>query len=258
MGRPPISVLLPTYNCATTVRATLESVRWADEILVVDSFSTDDTLDICREFGARILQHEYINSAAQKNWALPQCRHEWVLQIDSDEEATPELREEIEKAAASAPPEAHAFRMPRRNHMLGRWVRYGGVYPDPQIRLIRRDQGRWRDREVHAHIVVPGVVGDLRCDLIHHDIPTISKPLRNLDRYTRYEADELRKNGKAFRWHHLLVRPLGAFLHRYFWLQGFRDGWRGLIVCAYWGIYVFMTRAKLWELEELHLEASPK
>src|SRR5262249_32694269 len=96
MTRPPISVLLPTYNCANRVGATLESIKWADEILVVDSYSTDDTLDLCRKYNARIIQHEYVNSAKQKNWALPQCRHEWVLQIDSDEVLSPELRAEIE------------------------------------------------------------------------------------------------------------------------------------------------------------------
>ena len=258
MNRPPISVLLPTFNCAKTVRATLESVKWADEILVADSYSTDATLDICREYGARVIQHEYSNSARQKNWALPQCRHDWVLQIDSDEVLTEELREEIEKAAATAGPEVHAFRMPRRNHMLGRWVRFGGTYPDYQVRLLRRDCGRWREREVHAHIEVPGQVATLKSDLLHYDIPAIAKPLGNLDRYTRYEADELKKHGRSFRWHHLLLRPLGAFLYRYLWLQGFRDGWRGLIICGYWGAYVFFTRAKLWELEELQLEKSPR
>lgn len=256
--RPPITVLLPTFNCAATVRATLESVQWADEILVVDSYSTDATLDICREYGARIIQHEYINSAKQKNWALPQCRHEWVVQIDSDEVLTDELRQEIERAVATVPGEVHAFRMPRRNHMMGRWVRYGGTYPDHQIRVLRRDRARWTEREVHAHINVPGKIETLRHDLLHYDIPHVGRPLRNLDRYTRYEADELNKKGVKFRWHHLLVRPLGVFLYRYLWLQGFRDGWRGLVICAYWSMYVFFTRAKLWELEELGLDKSPR
>jgi glycosyltransferase involved in cell wall biosynthesis len=257
MNRPPISVLLPTYNCANTVRATLESVKWADEILVVDSYSTDGTLDVCRAYGARIIQHEYINSAKQKNWALPQCKHEWVLQIDSDETLTPDLRTEIEQAVAGASPEVHAFRMPRRNHVLGQWVRHGGVYPDHQIRLVRRDQARWSEREVHAHISVLGRIDTLRHDLLHSDVLNLCKPLRNFDRYTRYEADELKKKGKRFRWHHLLLRPCAAFLYRFLWLQGFRDGWRGLIMCAYWSFYVFFTRAKLWEMEELGLEKSP-
>src|SRR5260370_6427534 len=143
MPRPPISILLPTFNCANSVRDTLESLKWADEIVAVDSYSTDGTLDICREFGARIIQHEYVNSAKQKNWAVPQCRHEWVLQIDTDEMLSPELKEEIEQAVAAAPQEVHAFRMPRRNHVLGRFMRYGGIYPDYQTRLFRREHGRW-------------------------------------------------------------------------------------------------------------------
>ena len=258
MVRPPISVLLPTYNCANIVRNTLESVKWADEILVVDSYSTDGTLDICREYGARIIQHEYINSAKQKNWAAPQCRYEWILQIDTDEVLEPGLRQEIESVVAAVPPEVHAFRVPRKNHVLGRWMRYGGVYPDYQTRLFRRDKGQWIEREVHAHVVVPGQVSTLQHHILHCGMPHISKQLRNLDRYTRYEADELRKQGKRFHWYHLIVRPWLAFLNRYFWLQGFREGWRGLIVCAYMAIYDFLIFAKLWELEELGLTRSPR
>src|SRR5207248_2983357 len=123
-------------------------------------------------------------------------------------------------------------RMPRRNHVLGAWMRFGGAYPDYQIRVMRRDHAKWREREVHAHIAVAGDIKTLGHDLSHADVIHLSKPLRTLDRYTRYEADELKKNGQRFRWHHLLVRPLGAFLYRYLWLQGFRDGWRGLILCA--------------------------
>jgi glycosyltransferase involved in cell wall biosynthesis len=258
MARPPISVLLPTYNCAKIVRDTLDSIKWADEILVVDSCSTDGTPDVCREYTARILQHEYINSAKQKNWAGRQCRYEWVLQIDTDEVVSSELRAEIEEAVATASPEVHAFRMPRRNIVLGRWMRYGGIYPDYQVRLFRRDHGRWQEREVHAHVMVPGAMRTLRHDLLHHGMAHITAQLRNLDRYTRYEADELKKTGKRFHWHQLVIRPWLAFLYRYLWLQGFRDGWRGLIVCAYLGIYVFFTRAKLWEIEQLGLENSPR
>jgi glycosyltransferase involved in cell wall biosynthesis len=255
---PPISILLPTFNNANSVRETLESVKWADEILVVDSFSTDETVAICREYGARLLQHEYINSAKQKNWAAPQCRHEWVLQIDTDETLEPGAREEIEAAIASCPADVHAFRLPRRNHVLGRWLRRCGIYPDYQMRLFRRDQGRWIEREVHAHVVVPGEVRTLKHHVMHYGMPSISKQLRNLDRYTRYEADELRKQGIRFRWSRVVVRPWLVFLHRYFWLRGFLDGWRGFVLCSYLAIYAFLSQAKLWELEELGLEQSPR
>ena len=205
-----------------------------------------------------MIQHEYINSAKQKNWAAPQCQHEWVLQIDTDEVVSAELRQEIEVALAAAPSGLDAYRMPRRNEMLGRWVRYGGVYPDYQTRLFRRDRGRWREREVHAHLEVPGRTGTLRNPILHFGMPHLSKQLRNLDRYTRYEADELRKNGKRFRIVDLLVKPPLVFMHRYLWLQGFRDGLRGFIESAYLAVYEFLSYAKLWELEELGLESSPK
>jgi glycosyltransferase involved in cell wall biosynthesis len=249
---------LPTFNCAKSVRATLESVKWADEILVVDSFSTDATLAVCQEYGARVIQHEYINSARQKNWAISQCKYEWVLQIDSDEVLPPELRSEVEAAIAASTADVHAFRIPRRNHMLGKWVRRGGMYPDYQTRVVRRDVARWQDREVHAHIQVPGRVVTLTADLVHADIVSLSKPLRTLDRYTRYEADELRNKGARFRWHHLLVRPAGVFLYRYVRRGGFRDGWRGLILAVYWAVYVFFARAKLWEMEALGIGQSPR
>jgi glycosyltransferase involved in cell wall biosynthesis len=225
---------------------------------VVDSFSTDRTLEICKEYGCRILQHEYVNSASQKNWAAPQCAHEWVFQIDSDEIAGPGLWKEMGEAISRSNDHTHAFRIPRRNHFLGRWMRYGGFYPDRQVRLFRRDAGAWQNREVHAHLQVPGEIGTLQSYLIHHDAPTVSRRMVNLDRYTRYEADELRKNGKRFHWHDLVLRPFAAFGYRYLWQQGFRDGWRGFVHCAYMGIYVFLSRAKLWELEELRMERSPR
>src|SRR5439155_5040643 len=125
----PLSVLLPTFNNAEIIRRTLESVQWADEILVVDSFSTDNTLAICREYGARIIQHEYIQSAKQKNWAIPQCRHEWVLQIDTDEVLESGLREEIEATIENSPG-VDGFHIPFKHHVLGKWVRVCGLYPD--------------------------------------------------------------------------------------------------------------------------------
>ena len=251
-------MLLPTYNCATTVRATLEAVKWAGEILVVDSYSTDATLDICREFGARIVQHEYINSAKQKNWAETQCRHEWVLQIDADEVLEVGLQDEIEQAIATVPQDVHLFRIPRKNHMLGQWIRYGGNFPDYQTRLFRRGKARWNEREVHAHMEVNGDVRTLRHCLLHNNMPHISKELRNLDRYTRYEADEMWKQQRHFRWHHLVVRPWLIFFHRYLWLQGFRDGWRGFFYSVYIAIYVFLYWSKVWEMEELRLDRSPQ
>ena len=253
-----ISVLLPTFNNAEIIRATLESVRWADEILVVDSFSTDSTLDICREYGARIIQHEYVQSAKQKNWAIPQCAHEWVLQVDTDEVVEPALRKEIQAILQGPAPGMNGFRINFKHHVLGKWVRVCGLYPEYHLRLFRRDVGRFEDKEVHAHVRVPGEVKTLRNHILHFGMTSISKQLSNLDRYSRYQADELRKRGKKFHWTQLAARPLAIFCYFYFWKLGFTAGYRGLLLSSINAASDFWSHAKLWELEALKLSASPR
>jgi hypothetical protein len=205
-----------------------------------------------------VLQYEYITSAKQKNFATPQCKYEWVFQIDSDEVLEGGAADEIYAAISNAPIEVQAYKLPRRNHFLGRWISHVGMYPDYQTRLFRRDFGRWAEREVHAHVQVSQKVGVLKHHILHYGAPFLTKQSHNLDRYTRYEADELKKQGKQFRWQKLLIHPCLVFLYRYGWLQGWRNGWRGLLICAYLGVYSFFTYAKLWELEELGLERSPQ
>lgn len=252
-----LSVLLPTYNNESILRPTLESIKWADEILVVDSFSTDGTIALVKAYRARVIQHEYINSAKQKNWAVSQCLHEWVLQVDSDEILEDGAETEIRGAIATAAREVHCFRFARKNHVLGKWVRYGGIYPDWEHRLFRRDLGRWFDREVHSNIRVTGEIMTLSSHILHYGMPNLSKQIKNLDRYTRYEADELKKKGKQFSCFRWLVFPWLVFGYRYLWQQGFRDGWRGFFLAAYAAFYYFISHSKLKELEELKLDKSP-
>lgn len=253
-----LSILLPTFNNAAYIRPTLEAIKWADEILIVDSFSSDDTLDLCRAYGARIIQHEYIQSAKQKNWAIPQCAHPWVLQIDSDETLEEGTREELRTALAQADAATHAFRLPRKNHILGAWLQIANLYPDYQTRLFRRDLGRFEDKEVHAHVRVPGRVGTLQHHILHYGVPSLSKQLANLDRYTRYQADELRKRGKRFHWYQLALRPFAVLAYYYLWRRGFAAGYRGLFIAAIAVTFDFWAHAKLWEIERLGLEASPR
>ncbi len=244
-----ISVLLPTFNNAEIIRATLESISWADEILVVDSFSTDNTLDICREYGARIIQHEYIQSSKQKNWAIPQCAHEWVLQMDTDEVLEAGAKEEIFERINAATPDVQAFSLPRKNHVLGKWIKTANLYPDLQTRVFRRDVARFEDKEVHAHVLVPGKIEVLEHTILHYGMTSISKQLSNIDRYSRYQADELKKRGKRFRLSQLLVRPFAVFSYYYFWRLGFTSGYRGFLVSAVNATYDFWAHAKLWELQ---------
>ena len=252
------SILLPTYNCEKTIEQTLVSIKWADEILVVDSFSNDSTLDIVKEYGVNVIQHEYINSARQKNWALQYCTHDWIFQIDSDEALEEKAEEIIRNAINNAGENTHCFKMSRKNHVLGKWVKYGGLYPDWEYRLFRKEYGKWWDREVHSKVIVPGGIGTLDTPLIHHGMSNISKQLSNLDRYSRYEADELNKRNIKFSFLKWIFGPLFIFLKRYIFLQGFRDGWRGFFLAVYASFYIFVSHTKLLEIKLLQLDRSPE
>jgi glycosyltransferase involved in cell wall biosynthesis len=213
---------------------------------VVDSYSTDRTLEIARKYGAMIIQHEYINSAKQKNWAIPQCAHEWVLQIDADERLSQELQIEIQQILINPPIDVDGYSNPTKNHMFGEWIR---IYPDPRLRLFRRDKGRFEDKEVDARIIVPGCVEFLQNYVLHYGFENISQKLRPLDRYTRYEADEREKKGRHFSWFNIIFRPLAAFIYSYFYKRSFLFGTRGLILAIYRADFIFWTYAKLWEKE---------
>lgn len=250
--------MLPTFNCENTVQATLESVKWADEIIVIDSYSTDRTLEIVRNFGAKIFQRKYINSAIQKNWALRYCTYDWVFQIDSDEVLETDAENIIRNTVENSEENVHCYKMKRKNHILGKWVKYGGLYPDWEIRLFRKKYGKWWSREVHSRIVVPGNIGFLDTPIIHYGMPNISKQLSNLDRYTRYEADELNKRNIKFSYFKWIIGPPYIFLKRYIFLQGFRDGFRGFLLAVYASVYLFVSHAKLLEIQLLKLKRSPK
>lgn len=244
-----LSVLLPTYNETDKITECLETIKWADEILVVDSYSQDNTLEIVSRFGARVIRHQYLNSAKQKNWAIPRCEHEWVLQIDADERLEPALQEEIQNVLRNPPLNVDGYRMPFKHHVLGKWVRSMDLYPEYHLRLFRKSVGRFQDREVDAHLVVPGKVVALKNHFLHFGVESISQRLRPLDRYTRYEADERAKQGRRFHWLDFLGRPVAVFLFNFLFKQGFRDGFRGVFISALKADFLFWTYAKLWEKE---------
>lgn len=252
--RPPLSVIVPTGSRDDVIEDCLKSVRWADEVIVVDSYSADRTLEIARRYADRVLQHEYGFSALQKNWAIPQASHAWVLIVDTDERVTPELRAEIERILASDP--AHAgYRVPRANVVLGRELRGGGYAPDYQVRLFRRDAGRYDLRRVHAHMQLDGSCGTLAAPLLHYSGRSLDQMTRNLlVQMTTWEAEQRalaeRSGGrKPTRrlWANLLLRPVAAFGLRYFRQGGWRDGYHGLAVSLIWAIYVALTYMKIWE-----------
>lgn len=248
--RARITALLPVCNEQANIEACLQSVAWADEVFVVDSFSTDETPEIARRHGAHVIQHEYINSATQKNWAIPQATHPWVLIVDADERVTPELRDEILEILARDARGEHVhdgYRIHRLNHFLGRAVRYCGWQNDHCLRLFRRDKGRYQQREVHADMIIDGSVGWLRGRLLHYTFASFEQYMRKFDRYTTWAAGDRDRITGTVRWYHLTLRPAGRFFKQYVLKRGFLDGKVGLILCVLASFSVFMKYAKLYE-----------
>jgi glycosyltransferase involved in cell wall biosynthesis len=244
-----ISVLIPCYNSEDIIRPCLESVRWADELLICDSFSTDQTLAICKEYTSSIIQHKYVNSADYKNWAIPKCKHEWVLIVDTDEVLEEGFREEIVERICSAPPQLVAYRIPRKNYVYGKWLRHGGFYPDYQIRLFRKSRGKYDAREVHEHMEIDGEVQTLRHHFLHNGFKDISTWFLKSERYLGFELQAYQREGVRFSLFKFLVYPFVTFAKTYFWKRGFLDGPRGFLVAVLQSFYHFIIFAKLWEKE---------
>ena len=245
-ARVPISVIVPTFNEEENIRDCLESVTWADEILVVDSFSTDRTLEIARKYTDRIIQREYINSASQKNWAIPQTKHDWVMVLDSDERVTPELRDEITRLLENGPGHK-GYVIKRINHFLGRRIRYGGWARDRVLRLWDKRLGRYQEKEVHAEVEVDGPVSELSHPLVHITFRSWDSYMRKIDRYTSWGAEEYIKRGRRATLLDLVLRPPARFLKRYVLQLGFLDGIPGLMITGIDTWVVFVKYARLWE-----------
>jgi len=247
MSEPKLSVYMITYNNERTVRKALESVRWADEVVVVDSFSDDKTVKICREFTDKVLQRKWPGFRDQYQHAAEQTSHPWVLFLDADEEISGELAQEIRRVVSADGDGADGFIVHRRNQYLGRWIRYGGWYPDCEIRLYRRDRGRW-EGGLFAKVAVRGKVGSLTHPYLHYPYRDISEQIQRADRYSKTAAEEMFQEGQRCRMVDLLFRPFFRFVKEYLLKSGFRDGVPGLVIITTTMFYVFMKYAKLWEL----------
>lgn len=246
-----LSVALITKNEETNLPRTLESVRWAGEIIIVDSGSTDGTEVIARKFGAKFFTEDWKGFGAQKNSAIAKCTGDWVLALDADEEVSPDLAAEIRALLAGAP--AHnAWMLPRRNLFLGRWIRHGGYYPDPKLRLFRRGTAQFEESAVHETIRPTGPTGRLRGDLIHHAYPTLDGYIEHMNRYSTLGATQAAARGKtsrnllAFLWN-VCVNPVATFQYNYLFRLGFLDGREGLLLHLYHSVYVSWKYAKAWE-----------
>lgn len=245
-----LSVLLVTYNEESTVREAIESIRWADEIVVVDSYSTDRTVEICRELGCRIFQRPWPGFREQKNFALEQCQGEWVLNLDADERVSPELKASIQ-AALQDPKDCVGFEIKRHTWFLGGWIDHSGWYPnDIVLRLFQRDKGRWGGYEPHASVEVEGRVGKLEGDLYHYPYRDLAHHLEKMNRYSTSRAKALLAQGRKSGIKDLALRPVADMLKKLILKQGYRDGMRGLIVALLTAFSVFLKYAKVWEVRQ--------
>ncbi|MDH3745073.1 MAG: glycosyltransferase family 2 protein [Acidobacteriota bacterium] len=257
----PLSVIITTFNEEANIADCLESVLWADEILVVDSFSTDRTLELARPYPIKILQREYFGSAAQKNWSLDQVRNEWVLILDADERVTPELAAEIEQILVGDPG-FHGFYIRRENVMLGRVIRHSGWSTDKVIRLFDRAKGRYPNRRVHADLEIEGVVPTLKNPLTHYTYRNFGQYFQKLLNYAEWGAAQGFREGRKAGLIEVGLRPLWRFFRTYVLQLGFLDGLHGIAVCGLQATGTFLKYMRMWEYnvreklgEELDLPA---
>lgn len=253
---PTLTCLVITKNEETNIQDCLRSVEWASERLVIDAESRDRTVELAQGSGATVLVHPWPGFGAQKNFGMAQARSEWILILDADERVTDELRGDIQTCIHEwRPGSPVAYRIPRRNFFYGAWVRYGGVYPDYQIRLFRKGSARYNNVPIHENLVVDGEIGTLANPVDHYTERCIRDHFRKFGLYTTLAAEEKAKSVRRVQTRDLLIRPLVVFAKTYCFKRGFQDGVRGLIVCVFASMYTFVKYAKLWDT--LRLAAAP-
>jgi glycosyltransferase involved in cell wall biosynthesis len=255
-GRPTISACIISFNEEANIGGCLESVAWCDEVVVVDSFSTDRTASLARERGARVVQAAWPGHVAQKNRAVEEAGSEWILSLDCDERVTPRLKDEVLSLLTSGPG-ADGYFISRKLLYLGRWLEHGGWYPEWRLRLFRRASGRWRGVDPHDTVEVkgrveripPGGRGAEAAVILHHSFSSLSHQLKVLDRYSEIQAGELFRSGRRAGASHLALRPLWRFVRGYLFQGGFLDGRPGFHMAVNHAYAAYMKYAKLWELE---------
>ncbi|GAB4271954.1 MAG: glycosyltransferase family 2 protein [Deferrisomatales bacterium] len=247
---PRLSATLICRDEADKIRGALESVRFCDEVVVLDSGSTDGTVEICRELADVVVETHWPGHVEQKNRALDRATGQWVFALDADERATPELAAEIRRVLAEEPA-VDGFLIGRHVHYLGRWIDHSGWYPEPRVRLFRRGRGRWVGIDPHDEVRVEGPVGRLRGEIVHYTYDDLADHVRTLNRFSSAFAREHGARGRRFSWGQLLARPPLEFLKKYVVQRGFLDGPQGFFVASLSAFYVFLKWAKLWEAERV-------
>lgn len=227
-----LTAIIPTGNEEHNIIAAIKSVDFADEIMIVDSFSKDNTVKLATPLAHTILHREYENSASQKNWAIPQAKYKWILLLDADERVTPELRKEVTETINSKSV-ISGFWIRRQNYFMGRKVRFSGWRGDKVIRLFKRDECRYEDKHVHAEIICNGKLGILKNKIIHNTFITKEIYLKKLERYAKWQADDYENKVKEITIYHTKIKPLFRFFRHYILQLGILDGYVGFVISSY-------------------------
>ncbi len=243
----PVTACIITYNEERNIRDCLGSVEWADEIIVVDSYSADGTVAIAKEFTDRVIQREWSGINDQRRFAQDQAGHEWVFNLDADERVSPELAREIASLDFNSR-EIDGYLIPRCAFYLGRWIKHGGWYPDHKLRLYRKAKARFVDNDPHDTVELDGATAGLRGEIHHYTYRGISDQLAQIQEFSTVRAEGYLRSGRKFSYLQLLLRPGWKFLNTYLFRLGFLDGWPGFIISALSSYHVFVTWAKFWEL----------
>lgn len=246
---PPITAYTLTFNEARQMRAVLESLRWADELIVVDSFSTDGTVEIAREFGAKVISEKFIGFGPLRNLALKAATHDWIFSLDADERCTTGLVSEIHTELQA--PRFDAYHVPRKSHFLGYWIRHCGWYPDyRQPQLFNRRKFRYREDIVHEGFQLDGQLGYLQQPVLQYPWDTIEIALAKLQRYSTLMGQRYHADGRSASLFRMLGSPAAMFFRIFIWQRGFLDGRHGLVLAILYSYYTFLKYAKLWELQK--------
>lgn len=245
-----ITAIIPTGNEIHNIEDVIASVSFADEILVVDSFSTDGTFEKAQELATKVIRREYQYSASQKNWAIPQAKHEWILLVDADERVTPELAEEVKNTLTNPKEDVVAYWVGRNNHFMGERVKYSGWRNDSVIRLFKRDYCKYEDKHVHAEIIADGKVGKLKNKFYHNTYISFDKYIEKMNRYAWWQAKDYDKKTGRLTPYHFVIKPFWGFFKHYIVQSGFRDGVVGFTIGYMQAYVVFMRYVKLWLLRK--------
>ncbi|MHB8743080.1 MAG: glycosyltransferase family 2 protein [Sulfuricaulis sp.] len=245
-----LSAVIITRDAAAPLPECLQSIRFADDILIVDSGSLDGTRDIAKRHGARFVHRDWLGYGKQKQFAVDRAKYDWVLCLDADERVSPELAHRIQEILRA--PEFFAYDMARCNRFMGRWLRHGEGYPDPSLRLFHRKHARWSDDPIHEHVITIEPIGRLHGDLLHESETTLAAYLDKQNRYTTLQAEQLHAQGKRVSAVRLLLSPLARFIKFYFLRRGFLDGVPGLIHIAIGCFNSFTKYAKLSQLTRVN------